>query len=353
MPGEGNSAARSGAIEPQALRAALGNFVTGVTVVTLVDPEGRPRGLTVNSFTSVSLDPPLILVCIANSSSSLPLLETCGGFGVNVLSEDQRGVCDVFAKRSADRFAGLAWTAGATAAPRIDGSLVSLDCSVHARVPAGDHLILIGRIEDYAVLPGRPLVFGQGGYVPLGVQQAAVARPVGREVVVSCIAERAGRVLLERDGETWTLPRAALDQPAEKRPGAPGAAPGRDLGPLKRVFRELSVEVEITFLYSVFEGGEAGAAGDPGAAVPAVHIVYRGELRGGPPAGRQAQLFAEADVPWNALAPIQLKGMLRRFFRERTIDQFGVYSELADEGRVARLERAETFDSYLSRFGER
>lgn len=159
------SAAPVDAMDPRALRRALGSFVTGVTVVTTLDGEGRPRGLTANSFTSVSLDPPLVLVCIAQASSSCAVFAACGGFAVNVLGEEQRPLCDRFAARSADRFAGVAWAAGATGAPRLEGSLASLDCSVHGRVPAGDHMILIGRIEDYAVRPGRPLVFGQGGYM--------------------------------------------------------------------------------------------------------------------------------------------------------------------------------------------
>lgn len=332
LPVEPENAETVDRMEPRALRRALGNFVTGVTVVTTVDGEGRPRGLTANSFTSVSLDPPLVLVCIATASSSCAVFEASGGFAVNVLSEEQRPICDGFAARSADRFAGVAWAPGATGAPRLEGSLVSLDCSVHGRMPAGDHMILIGRVEDYAVLPGRPLVFGQGGYIPLGVQQDAVARPVGREVVVSCIAELEGRVLLERDGGLWRLPGAVLHRPGATEHG---------LGPLERAFRRLSAEVEITFLYSVFDGG----------APATVHIVYRGALRGVPPAVDRAALFGAAEMPWGLLAPTQLNGMLRRFFRERAIARFGIYSDLAEPGRVARLGDAEPFDSYLTTIG--
>lgn len=173
--------------DPAALRAAFGNFVTGVTVVTALDGSRRPRGFTANSFTSVSLDPPLLLVCIAHSASVCAVFAAAEGFSVNVLSEEQRALGEGFARRAVDRFAGVDWVPGHTGAPRLTRSLVHLDCSVHRRVDAGDHMILIGRVRGHAVRAGRPLVFARGsfvrgGFVPLAGQPGALAETVEGEV---------------------------------------------------------------------------------------------------------------------------------------------------------------------------
>jgi len=318
----------------QALRRAFANFVTGVTVVTTVDAEGRPRGLTANSFTSVSLDPPLVLVCIGEHSSNFDAFRACAGFTVNILAEEQRPVADLFASRQPDKFDRVAWRAGAVGTPRVDDSLAVFDCRMHDRVVAGDHMILIGEIEACDVRAGRPLVYAQGGYVSITLQQAAVASRQGHTVLVSCIAERDGRVVLVRDAADpglWTLPSAVLS-----------GAGGPGLAPLKEAFAGIGVPVEITFLYSVFEA--------PGR--EKVHIVYRGEHQATPCGGAEA--FGEADMPWDALAPGPLKAMLHRFFREKANDQFGIYSGIDEAGRVARLDAGpEGFAAYVSQLGER
>lgn len=162
-------------IEPRAFRRALGHFVTGVTIAATVDDLGRPRGLTLNSFTSVSLDPPLILVCIGNASSSRDAFQRCDGFTVNVLSEGQRTAADIFASKAPDKFEHVAWTPGIGGAPRILGSLAVFDCRIHERVEAGDHIVLISRVValnrfyegDTTGMggTGRPLIYGRGGYI--------------------------------------------------------------------------------------------------------------------------------------------------------------------------------------------
>jgi flavin reductase (DIM6/NTAB) family NADH-FMN oxidoreductase RutF len=327
-----NPGRRNPGTDSAALRRALGNFVTGVTVVTTIDEVGRPRGLTVNSFTSVSLDPPLILVCVASDAASCEAFLRCHSFAVNVLNEEQRRVSDVFATKSPDKFDHVSWTPGRTGSPVIQGSLATFDCRVHERIEAGDHVVVVGEVIAFEAVAGRPLAYGQGGYISFSVQEAAVAQPPGRNVVVSCIAEREGRVLLLREdgpeGEGWVLPNASL------------MTGGSDeLTPLKDAFRRLGVRVEITFLYSVFET----------AGPPAVFIVYRGALREAPEPGSPARLFSEDAVPWDALKPSQCRAMLRRFFRERTLDQFGVYMDVEDGGRVASLGKApQAWSAYLS-----
>lgn len=151
--------------DTRTLRDAMGCFATGVTVITTVNENGDPVGLTANSFTSVSLDPPLLLVCIANSSSSAPILRSATRFAVNVLQIGQQNASSRFASKTDDRFADAAWTTGETGMPILDNSLVSFECEQHALHEAGDHFLLIGHVQRAQFEPHRdPLLFFRGKY---------------------------------------------------------------------------------------------------------------------------------------------------------------------------------------------
>jgi 3-hydroxy-9,10-secoandrosta-1,3,5(10)-triene-9,17-dione monooxygenase reductase component len=145
------------------LRRVFGAFPTGVTVMTV---GGRsPHGMTANSFTSVSLDPPLVSFCAARTSSTWPRIQATGAFAVNVLGQDDEEVCRRFARRGADRFAGVRHRPGATGAPVLDGVAAHLDCELQAVLDAGDHVIVLGRVVHLDADEGvRPLVFHGGGY---------------------------------------------------------------------------------------------------------------------------------------------------------------------------------------------
>lgn len=149
--------------ESPSLREVMGAYPTGVTIVAGCDDEGVPFGLTVNSFTSVSLDPPLVLVCIGHSSSSHDRLVAGEGFSVNILSGDQDGVAGRFAKEPSEgRFDEVEWTAGSTGAPILDDSTAWLDCTVHEVLQGGDHSILVGRVERASVTERPALLFHRG-----------------------------------------------------------------------------------------------------------------------------------------------------------------------------------------------
>lgn len=151
--------------DPRTLRDALGCFATGVTIVTTLGPDGKPAGLTANSFTSVSLDPPLLLVCLAKTASRLPAFEAAQHFAVNVLHTGQQTVSGRFASKTEDRFAGTAWETWDTGAPIIEHSLASFDCTRHAWHDAGDHVILIGHVQRVRFEPRRdPLLYFRGRY---------------------------------------------------------------------------------------------------------------------------------------------------------------------------------------------
>ena len=147
-------------------RRVLGHFPTGVTVVTAA-PDGVPTGLAVGSFTSVSLDPPLVAFCPGRSSTSWPAIERAGAFCVNVLGEDQEEISRVFAGKGDDKFAGVAWhPAAKTASPVLDDAIAWIDCTIDQIIEAGDHWIVVGAVQALdAVDRGRgPLVFFRGGY---------------------------------------------------------------------------------------------------------------------------------------------------------------------------------------------
>lgn len=147
-----------------ALRQALGEFATGVTVVTARNPDGRPVGITVNSFASVSLEPPLVLWSIGRHSPLHQVFATCGYWTVNILAADQLALSQRFSQPGADRFADLEWKPGAGDTPLLAGCSAWFECRTEARHPGGDHTLLIGRVERFRREPRPPLIFHGGGY---------------------------------------------------------------------------------------------------------------------------------------------------------------------------------------------
>ncbi|CAN5688221.1 flavin reductase family protein [soil metagenome] len=162
-PGE-TSAAASPAVDSARFRQVLGHFPTGVTVVTAVD-DGEPVGLAVGSFCSVSLEPPLVAFCPARSSSSWPRIEAAGVFCVNVLNERQEDICRTFASKGTDKFRGVGWHPAASGSPVLADVLAWIDCEIHEVLDGGDHLIVLGKVDELEVADGGgPLLFFRGGY---------------------------------------------------------------------------------------------------------------------------------------------------------------------------------------------
>ena len=150
-----------------ALRAAFGAFMTGVTVVTTVAPDGAPIGFTANSFTSVSLDPPLILVCVALTSQNIGIFREAKGYAVNILAEGQESISRRFAGPVSDRFAGVDWAIGPAGAPVLGGVCGWFDCTMHNQVDAGDHMIMIGEVRGFDHTRRAALGYAAGGYFRL------------------------------------------------------------------------------------------------------------------------------------------------------------------------------------------
>lgn len=152
-------------VDAEELRSVMARFPTGVTVVATVDHEGQPRGLTVNSLTSVSLDPPLVLVCIDRGSSSHDCVVASGTYAVSILAEGQRHLARRFAiDPSAERFAEVAWVACPTGDPVLFGAAGWLACAIDAVHPGGDHSIVVGRVEAAGVTDADALAFYRGRF---------------------------------------------------------------------------------------------------------------------------------------------------------------------------------------------
>jgi flavin reductase (DIM6/NTAB) family NADH-FMN oxidoreductase RutF len=152
-------------INPAHFRRACGQFPTGVCIATTFD--GAPHGLTVNSFTSVSLEPPVVLFCIDHGAQVREVFRRQTHFAINILSQQQQEISTAFAYRRDDRFEGVAWRPGVSSVPVIEGSVATIECRLVDVVPVGDHDIFLGEAVAVSVEDGEPLVYARGGYAKL------------------------------------------------------------------------------------------------------------------------------------------------------------------------------------------
>ena len=155
------------AVDPAAFRAVLGRFCSGITVITALAPSG-PLGLTCQSFSSLSLDPPLVLFSPARTSTTWPRIREVGRLCVNVLAEEHSWLSAAMARSGGDKFAGVDWDTSPHGAPRLDGAVAWLDCVVEAEHDGGDHTIVVAAVHELSAGPTeRPLLYYQGRYAAL------------------------------------------------------------------------------------------------------------------------------------------------------------------------------------------
>jgi flavin reductase (DIM6/NTAB) family NADH-FMN oxidoreductase RutF len=297
--------------DPKALRNAFGAFATGVTVITTRQPDGTPRGFTANSFTSVSLDPSLLLVCLAKTAHSADVFAIAPHFAVNILAEDQKAVSGLFASRAPDKFDQCAWTPGHADLPLIDGALAQFACANHQLVDAGDHLILIGRVLNFATSEGQPLGYFRGNYFSVGLErelaEAAVATKGSRlGAVLACN----GGVLLKAD------PQGHLSLPL---------APNPSLDSLTASLTAKGLTPEIDFVYAAFDDRTTGGHA----------VYYHGQVSGTlPPGYRIVPLtdLAQASVTNPAEAQ-----MLSRYAEDFRNGSFTLYHGTETSGHVRQI----------------
>lgn len=296
----------------RALRNAFGAFATGVTVVTTRQADGTPRGFTANSFSSVSLDPPLLLVCIGKAALSCDSFAEAAHFAVNILADDQREISGIFASRSPEKFALCEWRADARTMPLITGALASFSCARHKLVDAGDHLILIGRVEAFETNDGAPLGYFKGAYFDIGLDRALADAAASRGVSIGAVLVRDGQVLLRRtDAGQLSVP----------------AAPGADNSPqgLTDHLAGLGLKPDLGQLYAVYENRQNGTH----------WIIYHGVLHGDAPAGMA--YFALDALPLDQVADTAERSLLRRYIREHQHGSFGIYHGTETQGVVHTL----------------
>lgn len=306
-----------------ALRDAFGAFASGVTVVTARDSHGMPVGFTANSFTSVSLDPPLLLICLGKSSSNYATFCKTDSFAVNILAADQAEISGRFATPGIDRYAGTEWREGHAGAPLIEGVAAWFDCIRHNVIDAGDHIILIGEVAGFERSTGAPLIYLQGQYLEAPVPAGAAAETgANGSMRAGCILGQDDRILMQRDSDGWRLPMGASK-------GSFRAA----RGDLEDRLGLLGVMVEWNVLYSVFDAPE-----DEG-----TWVFFHGHLAGDLPSDGDLQFFALDTLPLDKVAKRPIRSMLRRYAAEARTGDFGVYVDAAQHiGHVARFAGAPT-----------
>jgi flavin-dependent trigonelline monooxygenase, reductase component len=304
-------------LDPRALRDAFGCFMTGVTVVTTVDDAGQPLGFTANSFSSVSLDPAMALVSIANTSANLQAFTTAGSFAVNILSESQKDISATFARPAADRFANIYWRRGPVGGPVIASVSAWFDCTLEQAIPAGDHTILLGRVGAFEASSQPGLGYYRGAYIT----PAATAQqlPAGPDVVLSVIIEQAGRVLLvddERGGLSVPMARVGRD-------GVQAA--------LTALFARFGIAAEPGSVYAVYEDARLGTQ----------HLALRCPASAQAKPARGAFVDLAPDAFSDITDPAQ-QAMLQRLADESRIGNYGTYFGTHEKGRVKRAPEGQT-----------
>ena len=260
------------------LRKTLGQFATGVTVVATTQEDGTPRGFTANSFTSVSLNPPLILVCISEDNESKNLFCKSKFFTVSVLNEKQKETSNLFASNSSKKFKLSTWHIGNLDIPLIEDSLAWFECQNHKTIVAGDHIILIGKVLHYGRNDGFPLGYFQGNYISLGNNQTLVDTITKKtKTIIGIIFDNNNSILFEKNKKTGDLTLPSISNKGEKT----------NISNLLEKFEVFGFKSEVDFIYSVYEDKN----------LKAVCVYYRSKVINPAPKGYSYISFSK--IPFN------------------------------------------------------
>jgi len=295
----------------RALRDAFGAFLTGVTIVTSTDKQGKPIGFTANSFSSVSLEPPLLSICLAKTASSYSVFNQTSHFAVNILAEDQKALSNTFARPSEDRFANVNWQLSENNNPLLAGTAAWFDCVVYQRVDAGDHLLLLGEVNAFANSGKTGLGYARGAYfTPAQTENRLLEHTLG-STQIALVAERNGQLLLLPDNHNgWQLP-ALLKSQTQSAQQLP-----------QRFTEQLGVSVQMGLLYSLYDDTANGQQ----------HIVYRASLGSGEV--NKGQWFAIEHLPLTAINNTAERDILKRYAQESRLGNFGIYLGDQHQGQV-------------------
>lgn len=299
--------------EIRLLRDAFGCFMTGVTVVTTTAADGTPIGFTANSFSSVSLDPPLLLVSVSNRSANLGHFTGGRGFAVNILSEGQKAVSNTFARPGPDRFAGLDWGPGPFGAPVLAGASAWFDCRLERAIEAGDHTLLLGRVEGFEAGTAPGLGYYRGAYMTPA--STALSAGAGPRVVITAIIENEGQVFLTDDGAGGIqLPEIRVD-----RAGARAA--------LLKLIAATGTSAEPGLVYAIYD--------DTGRGVQFIaHLCPARDTR-----CTRGAFVALSGTALSDIADPAQHSMLERFASEYRMGNFGQYTGSHETGDILSFSR--------------
>jgi flavin reductase (DIM6/NTAB) family NADH-FMN oxidoreductase RutF len=285
-------------------RKALGKFVTGVAIVTTCEIDGTPRGFTANSFTSVSLDPPLILICIGDFNESLELFKNSKHFSVNILSENQMDISNLFASPSSRKFENTKWTKGDLGSPIIKGALAWFECKNHDQIRSGDHIILIGNVKSFKENSGLPLGYYSGNYITLNNEKSLVsAIEKNTKTILGLIIEKSNSILFYENNKSNELSLPSIGSRGEQS----------NTSNLIEKFSGLGFKVKLDFVYSVYEDKNLNA----------VCIYYRCKDNAKPPKAYKYIKFE--DIEWKKIKDKALIIMLKRYIEEANHGNFAIY----------------------------
>jgi len=264
----------------------------------------------------VSLDPPLVSVCLAKTAHSHGVFSASKAFAIHVLSEAQKDISSLFASKAADKFERCQWTNGLAAVPLIENSLATFECEAWQRVDAGDHTILIGRVVGLEHSAGRPLGYCRGAYV--GYQEVAAVNASGSgNAHIHALIETDGGVWLVKNGlGGYALPGAA-------RLGTSGGSEG-----LHGVLQDLGLHATLDFVFSVYEDAQGPC------------VIYRGRAPLPERLDPRLHCVELKDLAQLGVADQATASVLARYARERTEDSFGIYVGDAQSGAVSPLAQA-------------
>ena len=260
--------------DPKTLRAAFGSFMTGVTVVTTTDDEGCNFGFTANSFTSVSIDPPLILVCPGKFLSSFDTFQTCTHFCINILAQDQQDIANIFASYKGDRFAKVDWTPDENGMPMLSHAIARFSCKTFDRHAAGDHVILVGQVTDFDHTVGRGLGYSYGRFFSLDMERDASTPQNAPHHVAGAIVDKNNALLLTQTGDTWSFPQVIVEDGQSARSAVDTMLSKMGLamksGKAFSIFTDTATGTRFTYLHA---NGSA-AHSDTGEWIPVTDVAH-------------------------------------------------------------------------------
>lgn len=294
------------------LRAAFASYMTGVTVVTARAPDGSLVGFTANSFTSVSMEPPLLLVCPGNHLSSLSVFEQAEHFAINILSHGQESISNLFASAKESRFEHVAWAADEHGSPILNDVAASFSCAVHERVSAGDHMILIGRVTGFSATDSGGLGYCRNGYFSLEKErQADTLTRSGLSGYAGALIQYKDQLLLQVDENGLSVPALALD----KQLGARST--------LTRYLKSIGLQASIGPVYSLYDDEEQGTRHT---FVKATASTDKTDALG--------EYVTISEIRTQDFGNSAQRNMVERYIREYQSQEFGLYIGSSYEGEV-------------------